>query len=932
MNRLKRPLFLLAAMCALGALVSCPASMGRVVRVERVGELSLAPDWSEVSKPGRRRQLVKSRGTPNEAWVHITNENRLTHEQALKHLSNVAHGSRTESRFVTIDGWPALQRHHIRKRPALPDLAEAGGRLRAPREPDMLAVTTLIAVGTHTVRVEGRMGVHADPHLVDEVLAMGSSLKLGERADAAQTVRDLEILNRLGNVRPPRKHERPHPPRSGGNPELRDQSNHLVAVGVNLPKIKGPVSHGVVEQDIISSSDGRIVIVANIGRTFHSTDGGNNFIDRGFPIGIGGTFRSLGDVSLAHGGSGIYYLSFNSAPDGSTAALGVTGIARTVAFSADGKSQFSIKSHAVTYAPGDGIPDQGHIAADPRKPSGPGTLGDRLYEVYRDMCTTFDCTLDWGQPAIVCSFDGGDTWSNPNEDLPDNDFPRVTVAEDGMVYVVTVGDDTITVTQLDECGPGGQNVQFSTDVGDAEEIDCPQAGLDRCTGDAFNSPTVSSAHDGNAAHLFVAWADQYDDNHVPIWVSSSMNSGQNWGDRLEVSDNNVGAERYMPWMCAIDGTAHVGWFDKRAVGNGGATDDLSEYRRGSATVDGNTGVLTANTKDGDIDVSGVNDPACASFFPCNTADDTGDWTTCTVAVAQSGLTTNGPPGLPNVAGGCPKYGDYNGMACAREAHHVFAAWGSGTPPKGVTPPPPNPITPPGANPINLYVDAIPCGANNQFCCSGSSPCNAGLVCKNQLCTPCGEGNEPCCSGAKPCGPSLVCASDKICSCGNKGEPCCVSTNMNPCGPALTCGATNVCECGKLSEPCCNNTNCEGTNVCQNGTFVCVLGCGYKGAPCCTAAGQVPCEHPGLICVAGKCTCGAAGQPCCTGGVCNGFSLSCQGGSCQKSSTACAICHNNESQCYLGCSKGDNTCQVGCQSQFCKCLHESSCPPVPACGQ
>src|SRR5438270_67853 len=36
------------------------------------------------------------------------------------------------------------------------------------------------------------------------------------------------------------------------------------------------------------------------------------------------------------------------------------------------------------------------------------------------------------------------------------------------------------------------------------------------------------------------------------------------------------------------------------------------------------------------------------------------------------------------AAGCPKYGDYNGLACAGNA--VFAAWSSATPPLGVTAP------------------------------------------------------------------------------------------------------------------------------------------------------------------------------------------------------------------------------------------------------
>jgi hypothetical protein len=46
-------------------------------------------------------------------------------------------------------------------------------------------------------------------------------------------------------------------------------------------------------------------------------------------------------------------------------------------------------------------------------------------------------------------------------------------------------------------------------------------------------------------------------------------------------------------------------------------------------------------------------------------------------------------------GGCPKYGDYNGIACAADS--VFSAWSSATPPFGVTAPSPG---------INIYADAI----------------------------------------------------------------------------------------------------------------------------------------------------------------------------------------------------------------------------------
>jgi hypothetical protein len=58
------------------------------------------------------------------------------------------------------------------------------------------------------------------------------------------------------------------------------------------------------------------------------------------------------------------------------------------------------------------------------------------------------------------------------------------------------------------------------------------------------------------------------------------------------------------------------------------------------------------------------DPQCASGFICGAPADN-FYTSC-------GL----PPGP--TAGGCPKYGDYNGMACV--PGHFYSAWTSGTAP------------------------------------------------------------------------------------------------------------------------------------------------------------------------------------------------------------------------------------------------------------
>jgi hypothetical protein len=53
--------------------------------------------------------------------------------------------------------------------------------------------------------------------------------------------------------------------------------------------------------------------------------------------------------------------------------------------------------------------------------------------------------------------------------------------------------------------------------------------------------------------------------------------------------------------------------------------------------------------------------------------------------------------------GCPKYGDYNGIACAN--NFVIAAWSSATPPSGVTAPSPG---------INIYAAVIDVTSKTQL--------------------------------------------------------------------------------------------------------------------------------------------------------------------------------------------------------------------------
>ena len=75
-----------------------------------------------------------------------------------------------------------------------------------------------------------------------------------------------------------------------------------------------------------------------------------------------------------------------------------------------------------------------------------------------------------------------------------------------------------------------------------------------------------------------------------------------------------------------------------------------------------------------LNLSGRSDPECASGFQCG-ARSMNDWTSCSGG-CPTGLTCN-------TGSGCPKYGDYNGIACAED--FILTAWTSATAPAGLPP-------------------------------------------------------------------------------------------------------------------------------------------------------------------------------------------------------------------------------------------------------
>src|SRR5262249_54778110 len=103
------------------------------------------------------------------------------------------------------------------------------------------------------------------------------------------------------------------------------------------------------------------------------------------------------------------------------------------------------------------FPDQEHIAADRMNTATGG--GDQLYSVWRGfrppgMVPNCNFRSGFITPSIVCSTDGGTTWSSrlAIEAESAGDRPRVTVAPNGRVFVVyRYGANSIKVKRYNSC-------------------------------------------------------------------------------------------------------------------------------------------------------------------------------------------------------------------------------------------------------------------------------------------------------------------------------------------------------------------------------------------------------------------------------------------------------------------------------------------------
>ncbi len=642
------------------------------------------------------------------ARILITTEPRTSHADALKRLESIAASRQFPAQFIEIGGWPAVEMKFVEPLPRRGAKEEEEAEVAAPEVSVQRAITA-IAADDKVVMFDVSVLPDAPPGLMESAIAIVHSARFAKQGKPDEVKKALETL---------RAAEKKRSLLFKLSQSLTPEAGVTSEADVAPPKVsaRAPVvvRKGLGELEIAASADGNNIVIAGNGGLSFSTDQGAEF-QRG-QVGIFG----LDDPSLVRAASGNFYLAVIALPTGTAEEHGVSGCTNAVSRSTSNGFSFALQGYSArcpTTGAGMCFPDQEHIAGDTTNAA---AGGDQLYTVWRNFAPSGevpDCRgIDRGfvTPSISCSQNNGAAWTATAAIPGGGDFPRVAMGQDGAVYVVTISGNSVLLNRFSSCASGltvaaGFPVTVATLSG---PVTCPVPGLDRCNaGNTLSSPTVAT-DPAHANHLSVSFAESNGANGERIVALESADRGLTFSGRQRVS-NDVPGRRFMPWSCAtrnkppfpppLGSNLWVGWYDRRAAT--AAQNDLTDYFLGTT--------LGVTTRQSNINLSNNPDPQCASGWPCSVRNSSvvppGDSESCSVQPQLAGqcnafgnscdFSDGCPPRqgacLKN-GGGCPKYGDYNGIACTENL--VIAAWASATPPRGVTTPAPG---------INIYAEVIP---------------------------------------------------------------------------------------------------------------------------------------------------------------------------------------------------------------------------------
>ena len=488
--------------------------LAQTLRIEPLGLALRYPEgWSATREKDRawivNAPLDQATGPALNALtqIFVSVEHRTDHADAVQRLRGIASEYDAPVTYLTIGGWPALRRTVvIRKEQPGAEEAEANNE-------QVLLITTAIAAGDLVVRADARMPPDASEGQQEQVRAIEAGMTLqsaGNPAAAETEVKELQARPRLEPLRPPPSEVKPAaPPRrqgllerprlllEGANARSEEEGRPEQAkeereepdadeAGAAARVINGGFAS---EPEIAVSTDGENIVVAQQFAYATSNDGGLTFPTTGaFPSSDGG------DSSLAYGKSGNFY---EGTIFKTSSALNVsTDNGKTFKFDANAFTCPTTGANQCGFTrntPPAPFPDQEHIATDRFNA---GANGDQVYDAWRQGN---------GNYGIACSTNSGANFGAAQ--FKTGDFPRITVAQDGFVYVVSVSGGAINIDKFSSC-QSGLNYQtgFPQTVASGISVTCPVAGLDRCdNGNQLSSHTVA-VDDANASHIYVAYA------------------------------------------------------------------------------------------------------------------------------------------------------------------------------------------------------------------------------------------------------------------------------------------------------------------------------------------------------------------------------------------------------------------------------------------
>ena len=631
------------------------------------------------------------------ARVMITIEQRRSASEAVQRLREIANSYPTPATFLEIGGWPAVEQSRLEQRPlkgASPLIQQPASQLIMPDDRLTFHKTTVIAADTLVIRLEGAMPPKGNEQLQRDVEAIGRSVKLAAKAALAVAPATGTTAAALSSLRAA---EEKRATGSAADEVLAIpmstavESSEATSAGVPGPGFPARAVSGGSELEVAASSNGRSVVVGTNGGWANSQDAGRTWSGTAGVNCPAGFTSCNGDPSVAVGRSGAFYAAIIGWPTGTNRKDPAGSASNVVLRSTNNGQNFTFVNNSVVCnnsGAGSCFPDQEHITADRVIP---GSGGDQVYSTWRN----FDATDQ--DPALVCSQDSGATWSAP-VNVGSGFIPRISIGGDGFVYVVYRDGNNIMLNKYSPCSAGlTQQVGFPVTVTSVTDVTCPVAGLDRCNDGNSLSSHMVAVDDVNPARVYVAYATNTSAGvNENVLVRASIDGGATFaGGRVAQVNTTGNGRRYMPWVCAVGGTAYVNWYDRRFA-IPGVTTDFTDFFGGSAALD----VADDLVAGAEFRLTSASDPNCNSGWGCAPRA-TGDSESCPIQPQLAGFCLDGAgngsgqrcdyttgPACPagescTLGGGCPKYGDYNGNACA--GGRLFMAWASATAPTGVTP-------------------------------------------------------------------------------------------------------------------------------------------------------------------------------------------------------------------------------------------------------